>query len=261
MEDDADWDFRVRSQLSDLSPAVRRLPDLLAQSELHGAKHPPSSEPEQLSQVELAKRSAVSLSSRTDRAISEYTPYGRDWDVLWLGHCGANLPPVSLYSPNRITVLNDPTVPEPQHLKPMANSPLDAIGSLYPPHTRVVHRANTTLCTISYAVTQNGARKLLYEFGIRDFSKGYDFALSDYCNGLTRGSTKETMPTCVVVNPPVFGHYFAERGGSDITGVGIGGKPKTESRYVRWSVRMNLERLVKGQEGIVEQWPDREKNI
>lgn len=198
------------------------------------------------------------MSYLSNRAIPKHIPYGDNWDILWLGHCGANLPPPSPYSPNRIMLENDVTVPEPRYLKPMAHANLDTISSIYPPYTRLIHQANTTLCANAYAVTQAGARKLLFEFGVREFSKGYDFALSDWCNGKSRAQREDGAPTprCLVVNPSVFGHHFTEKAGSDITGVGRGGKPDRETRYVRWSVRMNLERLVKGEEGIVEQWPD-----
>ncbi|KAF2020548.1 glycosyltransferase family 25 protein [Aaosphaeria arxii CBS 175.79] len=253
-EDDVDWDFRIRSQLSDFSHAARKLQDILSQSEHDSSKPPPSSEA--LSQNEQAKLSTLLLPPISKLSTSHQEPYGLDWDILWLGHCGAKLPPSSPNSPNRIMLSDDPTVPEPQYLKPMSYAPLDAIGTLYSPHSRLVHRANETLCTIAYAVTQSGARKILYEFGVREMTKGYDFALSDYCNGLTRGATKETMPMCVTVQPPIFSHHFAEKGGSDIMKVGQGGKVPEGTRYVKWSVRMNLERLVKGEEGIVEQWPD-----
>ncbi|KAF2659976.1 glycosyltransferase family 25 protein [Lophiostoma macrostomum CBS 122681] len=257
LEDDADWDFRLRSQLSDFSYGVRKTPELIAQAEQYHIGHPPSTD-ETLSQVELAIRSSVSLSSLHPRYLSREEPgYGTEWDILWLGHCGAQFPEPSPHSPNRIMIHNDPTVPEPQYLKPMSRANLDKLSSVYPPHTRVVHQANTTLCTIAYAVTQRGARKLLYEFGIREFNKGFDFALSDYCNALTRDATREHMPMCITVQPPIFGHHFAERGGSDIVGIDANGKPAVETRYVKWSVRMNLERLVRGEDGVVEQWGEK----
>jgi hypothetical protein len=253
MEDDADWDFRLRHQLTDLGRATHRLPNLISESNLDEV---PSHE--KLSSLELAKRSSVPLSSLSACNGHKNEPYGRAWDVLWLGHCGASLPPPSTHAPAVITIENDETVPQPQHLRPTTYSPLDAISSLYPPHTRVVHRANATLCMIAYAVTQSGARKLLYEFGIREFDRGYDFALSNWCNGLTRGAKRETLPMCLTVQPPLFSHYFAERANSDISGTGIGGRPQEGSRYIRWSVKRNLERLVRGGREMVEQWVNEE---
>jgi hypothetical protein len=254
MEDDADWDFRLRSQLTDFGRAAHRLPALISKSELD-SKIPSH---ERLSPVELAKRSSVPLSSLSACNGHKQEPYGRAWDVLWLGHCGAALPPPSPHYGDRITIEKDETVPQPQHLRPMSHAPLDDIATLYPPHTRVAHRANTTLCMIAYAVTQAGARKLLYEFGIREFDRGYDFALSDWCNGLTRGAKRDSLPVCLTVQPPLFSHHFAEKANSDITGTGIGGRPDEGSRYVRWSVKGNLERLVRGDGRMVEQWGNEE---
>lgn len=254
MEDDADWDFRLRYQLTDFGRAARALPALISLSELN-SKMPSHVS---LSLDESAKRSSLSLSSLSSSKGQEREPYGRGWDVLWLGHCGAALPPPSPHSPDRITVDKDETVPQPQFLRAALHSPLDDMSSLYPPHTRVVHRANTTSCMIAYAVTQSGARKLLYEFGIREFDRGYDFALSDWCNGLTRGASRERLPVCMTVQPPLFSHYFAEKASSDITGSGAGGRPEEGSRYVRWSVKRNLERLVRGGKEMVQQWDDEE---
>ncbi|KAF2707015.1 glycosyltransferase family 25 protein [Pleomassaria siparia CBS 279.74] len=255
LEDDADWDFRIRSQLTDVAHGAQEIPDLVAQSELR-LKESSMPSHDQLSPVELAGRSSLPISLASRQKIAKLEPYGRNWDVLWLGHCGATLSPPSPNRPDRIFIPNDLTIPSPKHLRPTSHSPLDAISTLYPPHTRIIHRANTTLCTIAYAVTQSGARKLLYEFGVREFDRGYDFALSDYCNGLTRGATRERLPMCVAVSPPVFSHHFAEKATSDIVGVGPGGRTSEGTRYVTWSVRMNLERLVRGQEEMVQQWGD-----
>lgn len=274
LEDDADWDFRLREQLLQCSHASRKLPGMLKEAEKHDEKHVhvPTSESRAQEQpksdpVELEKRSSIILPSLSARHIPKTDPYGADWDILWLGHCGAKLPPASPHHPNRLLALNDPTVPSPQFLKPMRNRPMDSYAALYPPQTRIYHRTNTTLCTVAYALTQHGARKILYQHGIRDFSKGYDFALSDYCNGLTAETTKTTTPLCLTVNPPIFSHYFGEedggggaRGGSDITGTGAGGK-ETGTRYVKVSVRGNLEGLVRGggMDGVREQWSDERK--
>ena len=113
--------------------------------------------------------------------------YGSDWDILWLGHCGAHFLSPSPSHPNRVTIPDDITVLEPQHLKPHPLSAIDDLATLYPPHARVVHRADNTICSVAYALTQRGARKLLYEFGVRDLSRGYDFMLSDWCDGLIFG--------------------------------------------------------------------------
>ncbi|KAF2749540.1 glycosyltransferase family 25 protein [Sporormia fimetaria CBS 119925] len=259
LEDDADWDIRLRSQLSTLSPAIRHISAIASPSLNNPTQQPlgPSHLDNNDQQV-LAHRSTIPLHSLPSLTIPSTNPYGLTWDILWLGHCGATLPPPSPLHPNRIAMTPDPTVPAPHHLKPGRNAPLDPLASLYPPHTRLIHRAgSSTLCTIAYSVTQSGARKLLYEFGVRGLEKGYDFGLSDYCGGATKGQKdgKSTVPVCVVVQPTVFGHLFGERMKSDISAVGAAGKMEKGSRYVRASVRGNLERLGRGV-GVRDQWPD-----
>ncbi|KAF2690182.1 glycosyltransferase family 25 protein [Lentithecium fluviatile CBS 122367] len=264
-EDDADWDFRIREQLQPFSQAAREIPELASKADSHASQHPPASEEKEIDPSNLAKCSSISLPLHSARSLPTTDPYGRDWDVLWLGHCGAELPPPSPFHPNRLTLSNDKTVASPKHLKPMANAPQDPIATLYPPKTRLYHRtSNSTICTLAYAVTQSGARKILYQFGIRGFSKGYDFALSDYCAGIGRDMVKENTgdeeggirrPMCVTVQPPLFSHFWPEKGESDIMGTGAGGR-ELGTRYVRKSVRANIERLVRGNEGVEERWGD-----
>jgi hypothetical protein len=215
--------------------------------------------------TERAKRSSLPLPSLDHRDHRPNDPYGQNWDILWLGHCGADLPPASPSHPDRLTLSNDPTVAAPKHLRPTSHAPQDPLATLYPPQTRLYHRtSNSTLCTLAYAVTQAGARKILYQFGVRGFSKGYDFALSDYCAGIGRDIVGDDAideeggirrPMCVTVQPPLFSHYWSERGSSDIMGTGAGGR-ESGTRYVRKSVRGNIEALVKGEEEIEEQWVD-----
>jgi hypothetical protein len=69
---------------------------------------------------------------------------------------------------------------------------------------------------------------------------------------------------CVTVQPPVFAHHHPSGGESDIGGLGGGFAKRYETKYLRYSVRMNLGTLVgrvggEGDaEGLVDQWPDGE---
>ncbi|KAJ4359784.1 uncharacterized protein N0V89_000340 [Didymosphaeria variabile] len=257
LEDDVDWDVRIRTQLLSFSQATRKLSSL-AQELGHEQDIPPAFETKSQNPVELAKRSSLPLMS----TVTPKDAYGRDWDVLWLGHCGANLPPPSPAHRNRLILLNDVTVPAPKHLRLRESSSPDPIATLYPPHTRVYHQtSNSTFCTLAYAVTQGGARKILFELGVRALSKGFDFALSDYCGGLVKGDeaqwrSVERKLNCVTVQPPLFSHHWNERGKSDIMGLGIGGRPEAGSRYVIRSVRANLEGFAEGSDTLFEQWSD-----
>ncbi|KAJ4371566.1 hypothetical protein N0V83_004785 [Neocucurbitaria cava] len=210
---------------------------MIEKSDAGAQTHVPATEDhshadEVLNPIELAKRSTALLPTSNKLAASK--PYGRDWDILWLGHCGTSLPQHNSSSPStpnsvssRLMLLDDPTVPDPSKLRPSHTAPLDSISSIYPPHTRVYHRTQNTLCTLAYAVTQRGARKILYEHGLRNFDKGYDFAL--------------------------ISHFWPEGGKtgggkSDIMSVGAGGV-ESGSAYLVRSVRGGLERSVED-EGI-----------
>ncbi|KAL1594443.1 hypothetical protein SLS60_010203 [Paraconiothyrium brasiliense] len=257
LEDDVDWDVRIRTQLLSFSHATRKLSSLTRELEFE-QNIPPTFESKSQNPIELAKRSSLPLVS----TVIPIDAYGRDWDVLWLGHCGASLPQPSPAHPNRLMLLDDVTVPAPKHLRLRESSPPDPVATLYPPHTRVYHQtSNSTLCTLAYAVTQRGARKILFELGVRDLSKGFDFALSDYCGSLVKGEESkrygvERRFDCVTVQPPLFSHHWDERGNSDIMGLGIGGRPEVGSRYVIRSMRANLEDFGEGSDTLFEQWND-----
>ncbi|QBZ63647.1 hypothetical protein PoMZ_05333 [Pyricularia oryzae] len=261
LEDDVDWDVRLKSQLQLFGAASRAY--------LQPLKTNPS---QTLSQAALT----VPLSSAPATLPPSTSPYGDDWDVLWLGHCGANLPPPppphtqqqhqhGVDTTNRnhhlqILLAADTTVPAPQHLKahPFASEP-DALATLHPPHTRVVHAATANVCSNGYAVSRRGARRLLHALGIESFTAGFDLMLRDWCDYDAavghRGPASGRV--CLTVQPPLFSH-FAAKGGSDIQGLGGGyASRKRGSAYVRLSVRRNLGGLSEGKvvEELIDQWP------
>ncbi|KAF2493245.1 hypothetical protein BU16DRAFT_465319, partial [Lophium mytilinum] len=260
LEDDADWDVRIKRQLETFATAALGLQISLNNSNSTTLSHLRGDIDASTAKGDAESGASISISALPRLHSPKSSPYGLEWDILWLGHCGAQLPFPSPAS--RIAIFNDETVPEPQHLKSHPFAPHDAIASVYPPHTRVVHRSNKTICSIAYAVTQGSARKLLWEFGIRGLDRGYDFALRDWCDGVIGGVREEKKgeggrPMCITVQPPLFSHYFPPKATSDIMGHGGGYVAKVESKYLRWSVKMNLGRLVWGRE-VVDQWPDGE---
>ncbi|KAK8008112.1 hypothetical protein PG991_010663 [Apiospora marii] len=322
MEDDVDWDLRVKSQLQTFGAASKAWlqtsremasqPDgLLTEKDRLGIyktrRRGVGNRGTSTADLEVEERCSIYLDQIhvTNDPASVDHPYGEGWDVLWLGHCGTEFPDADATAlpPLRAVVPNDPTVPAPQHLKPHPFASHDVLGELYPPHTRVVHAASSprTACTLAYAVSQRGARKLLWQFGLEDFSRQWDLMLGSWCAGgyvegasdggesdnshadrpedgkddtnseasVAKGSrdSKERRgrrrrprqpPTCLTVQPPIFGHYFAKKGASDIRGQGGGYVSKVGTPYVRWSVRMNLDVLTEGSTAadVVDQLPD-----
>lgn len=220
-------------------------------------------------------RISVSITDGLNTSTPHASPYGDGWDVLWLGHCGTKFPPVNSSAPPssdgttgaqlpllRVTIPDDETVPAAKHLKPHPFALGDSLGKEYAPYTRVVHASSSTTCTQAYAVTQKGAKKLLWQFGLETFTNGFDLMLRDFCEGKyvhDPGHSKgELAPVCLTVQPPLFSHFYSQAGGSDIQGQGGGFVGKTGSPYVRLSVRVNLGKLVigMGENKLDDQWPD-----
>lgn len=248
LEDDIDWDIRLKPQLQNFSLAAR--------SYLH---HLPSTTPGQPPTI-------LSLPSLPPPPPTD-PPYGSNWDVLWLGHCGSSFPPLSSPSSLRITLPQDLTVPTHRHLRPHPFAgPDEALISSYPPHTRVVHAPGAgTTCTQAYAVTRGAALQLLYRFGTRTFTAGWDLMLGDWCDaGMYHGEAGEDekgeeSPVCVTVQPPLFAQHYGRGGASDITAPGGGfiDRAKEMTPYVRQSVRLNMGALVRGDpDRVRDQWPD-----
>ncbi|RAR07091.1 glycosyltransferase family 25 protein [Stemphylium lycopersici] len=296
VEDDVDWDIRVRQNLQRFALASRYL-----SSTREDQSSPPKTSFEQHINTETNDTafkildastipktlSSIPLSTAIDYQKPPSTPtspYGdpSQWDVLWLGHCGAGMP---RSSPSKksitstiLTLTSDSTVPSPNHLKahPFQGSP-DALASTYAPHTRLYHSATGgTLCTVGYAVSQRGARRLLHRFGVKGWSAIFDAELGRWCAGVDDhvardegsisgrksggggGGGKERL--CITTQPPIFAHHHPLGGQSDIGGLGGGFARRYETKYLRLSVRMNLERLVwgVGKGELVDQWPGEE---
>ncbi|KAF2963589.1 hypothetical protein GQX73_g9986 [Xylaria multiplex] len=328
LEDDVDWDVRLKTQMMTFAMASRIWLDveeqkrgIISRLQRHeatklrqGGSRPmsgvlskkrerqepgaktlvspnPNLESDNARTInEEFERDTIPLSSEISWTRKKYTesPYGDDWDVLWLGHCGADLPPARQESPSssnplsssssslKISILDDPTVPAPKHLKPHPFALRDKLAGVYPAHTRVVHAVHGNVCSLAYAVSHRGARKLLHRFGKEGFVYQWDLVLRDYCMGELededrqegsgehgRGKEENANLVCLTVQPPLISHHYAGEGGgasvSDISGQGGGlAHSKKGTPYVRLSVQENLERLLAGfpEDELVDQLPD-----
>jgi hypothetical protein len=236
MEDDMDWDVRLKPQLELVAKGARAI-----------------------------------LPTKTNPR----SPYGDDWDLLWLGHCGEPFPEdleenkkLKVDDPGRVamsrkyTILNDATVP------PLANVTGLVKFKEYPEHTRWVHVSAAPICTFAYALSQRGARKVLYSLSVNGIHDPYDNALAGMC----RRSTASLVPNrpaagdrgldlqCVSVTPPLFFHHRPKgsvAGDSDINKVekddtlvkqGKDGKvrEKGSTENIVWSTRLNIGNLITG---------------
>ncbi|KAI1273719.1 hypothetical protein F5Y07DRAFT_249284 [Xylaria sp. FL0933] len=312
LEDDVDWDVRLKTQMETFAVASQMWLDveqekreILSRLQNLGIGKPQQEDSKAESSVpsnsftnangegaakDEFERDTISLpptlpSTILNAAAYSESPYGEDWDVLWLGHCGADLPttrqepspsspagsPFCSSSSLKIAIPGDTTVPAPKHLQPHPFALHDALAEAYPAHTRVVHAACGNVCSLAYAVSQRGARRLLRRFTGDGYVAQWDLMLRDYCMGIHSNWQEEEQEghkdneslVCLTVQPPLISHHYAGEGGgasvSDIKGQGGGlVRGKKGTPYIRLSVQENLERLVAGfpVERLVDQLPD-----
>lgn len=113
-------------------------------------------------------------------------PWGFNWDYLALGHCGAGAVPDDKYR-----VIQDNTT-----------GPVEDFIALWPPekdlkpHTRFVHKSAGTVCTFGYAVSRQGASKLIDRLSTSGLPLDIDYATFCGSGGLN----------CYAVTPEIIHH-------------------------------------------------------
>lgn len=250
LEDDIDWDIRIKSQMYDFARAARLLVQPLpgTTDRFLDPTHPRPRENE--GHVDFRLEDQHVVSKPTD------SPFGdlRRWDLLWLGHCGTRFPRATDGNvPLGRVVISDNTVPEPHHLNMEFGN--DELSSEYPPHTRVVSRTRVNTCSLAYGVSQPGARRFLYELGVHGTVGPLDLMLQDVCDG----NDEREVATCLTVQPQLFQHHrpVGPRAGfSDIDNFGDGYNEQAATGNVRWSVRVNFPKLLKGETDYIDSFPD-----
>ncbi|KAI1345064.1 hypothetical protein F5Y15DRAFT_364734 [Xylariaceae sp. FL0016] len=210
MEDDMDWDVRLKTQLEQFAEGARSI-------------MPPGPNPA--------------------------SPYGDSWDILWLGHCGEIFPEVLPENEGK-----------PEHAKFVIHddatvAPLSKITGLvdfksYPEFTRFVHVSGGPICTFAYALSQKGARKVLFDLSVDRLSGAFDNALAALCRDGASGNLDGLQAKCISVTPSLFFHHRAKgamSGDSDIQNfehADIREKGTTEN--IVWSARNNIKNLLMG---------------
>ncbi|OTB01735.1 glycosyltransferase family 25 protein [Hypoxylon sp. CI-4A] len=215
MEDDMDWDVHVKDILAQFAGAARSL-----QKDFH-----------------------------KNQTLESPSPYGQDWDMLWLGSCvtnfGEHLPehlqiPLEERNFRKILIRDDPTVPPVGHL--LANGTFS--WDDYPPQARIV---------FAYALSASGAQKALQYMGLEGQSKPFDNHLSDLCRLRINGMR------CVSIVPSLFVHHRPRgriSGDSDINnGANDEVREVGFTENILYSTRLNLRNLVTGLEPE-KQWKD-----
>lgn len=225
LEDDVDWDVRIKSQLQDFAIGS----DYIMRTD--------NTDPIWYHQMAPGQPPKTS-------------PYGDGWDVLWLGHCGMGL------DENETIALraDDFTAPEAHYYRSYIPDGVPPLIN-YPNHTRAVTAGSEKTCSLAYAVSQAGARKLLYELGMERLSYAFDLMLRNWCEGLN-GRQKHA---CISVMPPLMEHHRpigAVAADSDITEYNGELRDFAFTLNIRWSVRMNIKKLLQGETDYLDSYPD-----
>jgi GR25 family glycosyltransferase involved in LPS biosynthesis len=254
LEDDAYWNVRLRSHVQDFALSTLALthPLLHSKSRYADPTHPV---PQSSAVTPVTEMSIKSLPSTVPPTIS---PYGDNWDLLWLGHCGMHFPSTLRPFPEKITkglVVHQPdsTVAEKQFLSMILE--LDELKDQYPDHTRVTHHVSEGTCSLGYALSNRGATKLLYATGVQEMNLPYDLSLRQFCDG--QGLRK--TPFCLTTQPALFKHHRPVGNASaesDISDHGNAYQEKAFSINIRWSARLNVEALLTGSTDFDDQFPD-----
>jgi hypothetical protein len=258
LEDDSDWDVRIKEQLHDFALSTRALtqPLLNNPSSYADPTYPAPLDPKFVpDDIDFHK-----LPLTVPPTIS---PYGDHWDFLWFGHCTMRFPNPGLLSApivpkGRVVTMSDPTVPAKKNLPNIAWGGNDIVRETYPDHTRVVHHVADGMCSTGYAITQAAARELLYWVGLTKVDDAYDALLQQFCDG----SGGRSYHNCLAANPSLIQpHHAAGSKSSDsdiqlVESIGTGFREKGLTEGLRWSTRLNLEVLLAGGKNFVDSYPE-----
>jgi hypothetical protein len=156
----------------------------------------------------------------------------------------------------RVVIPNDETVPEPQHIT-IPWGDFTPLLTEYEPHTRLVSYAQESVCTVAYAISLPGARKLLYDLGMHKITDATDVMLRAACEGK---EGRGVRLKCLTVLPQLFEHHRPRGSKAEWSEIreyaGFNERPFTLN--VRWSTRVNLGKLVSGETDYLDLWPDGE---
>ncbi|KAF2748759.1 glycosyltransferase family 25 protein [Sporormia fimetaria CBS 119925] len=215
LEDDVDFDIRLRSVQIPLAASAARL--LL----------PP-----------VRQHSPFTSFGRKQHA--QYWGDTSAWDLLYIGHCGDYFHPLTYdglalkegFSLEGLAhhVYTDPSLPTKEDLHPFTHSLMDVLNMTN--HQRVFHRSKFPLCSFGYAVTRSAAKKLLEDLApprlTPEGPTAFDVALLHACvkgsvlPSPTQQEIRRYAPSyhhrkhdntglrCWTVNPELFHHMPGE---------------------------------------------------
>jgi hypothetical protein len=215
LEDDVDWDISIKAQLQNLALATR------------------------------------ALQGTAPDSIS--SPYGHDWDLLWLGHCGMSC---KVREPYYLTP-HDPTVVMPDHL------PVYFFG--VPEYdraddSRLTCTVSDSTCMTAYALSYKGAQKILAALSVNPSGIADEVDTGDQIDLVFGRMCKAGALRCFAPFPSLMGRY--QSAGMSSKGTDQLGKEAdshmvpASSVGVVYSTMLNIKRILKGLRTVRATWPD-----
>lgn len=153
---------------------------------------------------------------------------------------------------HKYVIENDETVPPPEHTTGLVDFNAH-------PHTRWVHITAAPICTFAYALSQQGARKVLFDLSVDRLAGAFDNALAGLCRRSVAAVGEENAEgdrgldtKCVSVTPPIFFHHKAKGRVSADSDIQDGGgdevREKGATENIVWSARNNIRNMIMGTE-------------
>ncbi|KAF7590709.1 hypothetical protein BBP40_002500 [Aspergillus hancockii] len=208
MEDDSDWDVNIKAQMIEFARGTRQI---------QGTTGIP------------------------------FSPYGDDWDMLWLGHCGIN----SRGEPKFYVIPDDLTVTPRNHQNEFVRPGL-AENPDYERH-RLIFQGDNAICSWALAFSFEGARKALTALSYVSIDEPVDLGYNFLCTNLLHIPYK-----CLTSFPSLMGTW-AQRGSasrdSDISD-GDDTWHEASSRSLVYSAMLNVLPLANNATTIRAQWDD-----
>jgi len=227
LEDDADFDVRVYMELDAFASASRFLVQ---------PRTAPYTMPENFE---------VPLNDLPQTVPPTTSPYGDNWDILWLGHCGTNARRRNASQPI-IYSYNDTTVSHPSYIHTVLGM-YNGLINHHPPHTRLYDYTKTGICSQAIAVSLRGAKRLLHEASMERRMEAMDYVLNDFCGNKYSNIHGGDNHVCITTQPSMFTQFKAAGDmikDSNINKVPAGKiREKASSSHTRLSARMNLPEL------------------
>ncbi len=208
VESDADWDMRVKDIMTLVAEGVQTIVDWPFQP--------------------------INNTARFGAPMAP-SPYGENWDIVWIGHCGS-----SNHGNGRYYPINDTTVPPKDHEFRFADIPQD---EQHRPGTRMMYDLTGSVCSTGYAISYAGAVKLVEYF--KESQENLDLKLMGVCRD-------KIDLACVGVYPQVITAAESDSNIDHVEGEVAGQGGVAEEVLVRpgpaiqYSARVNAEAAMQG---------------